>query len=415
MQRCPNLDIDALRAATRKQALVPVGATVLEPVGTAPGLVSAPASGDGPTVVVLPGPPRELQAMWAAGGRDASAARRGRRRRVRSRCGCCACSGCRSRRSPRRCGSRRPRASTRAAGDHDVPAARRGRGRHALRARRRDGVRGARGPRPRAPRGHAVLRRRHAPSTSRSPGAARPGRDDRDRGVVHRRAARGAPDRARGLVGLRARRARRRTPTRRRSRSRASIRSSSRRHGAVSLEVAEALADGALRRLDADVGVGITGVAGPGGGTEAKPVGFVCLSAASADGRRITRSRAAARRARRRPRPLDHGGHAPRPPAAARRGRAGTDRRLRRAALRGRRHPGRGARAARLLGRGRPTPCPGCARSRRSAAPHARVPRVARRRGGSGDRRARHGVRGRPGGASRSASRCGSRRGARTC
>ena len=62
------------------------------------------------------------------------------------------------------------------------------------------------------------------------------------------------------------------------------------RHGAVSLEVAEALAFGALRRLDADVGVGITGVAGPGGGTEAKPVGFVCLSAASADGRRITRS-----------------------------------------------------------------------------------------------------------------------------
>jgi nicotinamide-nucleotide amidase len=62
------------------------------------------------------------------------------------------------------------------------------------------------------------------------------------------------------------------------------------RHGAVSLEVAEALAFGALRRFDADVGVGITGVAGPGGGTEAKPVGFVCLSVAERDGRRITRA-----------------------------------------------------------------------------------------------------------------------------
>jgi nicotinamide-nucleotide amidase len=65
LQRFPNLDIDAWREGTRKQALVPVGATVLEPVGTAPGLVSAPASGDGPTIVVLPGPPSELQAMWA--------------------------------------------------------------------------------------------------------------------------------------------------------------------------------------------------------------------------------------------------------------------------------------------------------------------------------------------------------------
>jgi nicotinamide-nucleotide amidase len=51
-------------------------------------------------------------------------------------------------------------------------------------------------------------------------------------------------------------------------------------HGAVSAEVAEALADGARTRFGTDVGVGVTGVAGPGGGTPEKPVGFVCFCAA---------------------------------------------------------------------------------------------------------------------------------------
>ena len=63
-RRWPDVDDATMRAGNRKQALVPRGASVLEPIGTAPGLI-VPVDG-GPVVVVLPGPPSELQPMWGA-------------------------------------------------------------------------------------------------------------------------------------------------------------------------------------------------------------------------------------------------------------------------------------------------------------------------------------------------------------
>lgn len=63
-RRYPQLNARAVEQANAKQATVPVGAEVLDPVGTAPGLVLGSELTGGPVTVVLPGPPGELRPMW---------------------------------------------------------------------------------------------------------------------------------------------------------------------------------------------------------------------------------------------------------------------------------------------------------------------------------------------------------------
>jgi nicotinamide-nucleotide amidase len=60
-------------------------------------------------------------------------------------------------------------------------------------------------------------------------------------------------------------------------------------HGAASEEVARAMAEGALRVSSADISIAVTGIAGPGGGSEAKPVGLVHLAAARRGGATLHR------------------------------------------------------------------------------------------------------------------------------
>jgi nicotinamide-nucleotide amidase len=289
-KRWPNLDMNAIRQSNRKQAVIPEGATVLEPVGTAPGLVVPPLEPSRkPTVVVLPGPPRELQPMWSeavktatlkAAIRDATVYRQKMLRLY----GIPESEIAETLRAAEREGvelSRLEITTCLKRGEVEVVTRYEPAEQEVYEAFER------------------VVRQRHADTLFSDDGSTV---DDQVAELLRGRGQRiataesctggllaarltekaGASDYVNGGMVV--------------YENDAKVKQAAvqpeliEQYGAVSAEVARALAEGARSNLGADVGVGVTGVAGPGGGTEEKPVGLVWLSVATADGEPLTRS-----------------------------------------------------------------------------------------------------------------------------
>ena len=288
--RFPRVDMEAVAAGTRKQATIPRGATVLEPVGTAPGLVVPPVVGDRPIVLVLPGPPRELQPMWRTSlETDAMGPILSRAHELRE-------------------------GVIRLFGLPESELA------GTLRDARAAGI-----PLDQLEittclhRGELEVTTSYERSDEATYEEFADFLEERHRDTIFARDGRTVDELVASLLldqgltiataesctgGLLAARLTDRPGSSRYllggvvayandvKVSAAGVSAELiERHGAVSQEVAEALADGARGRLGADVGVGITGVAGPDGGTPEKPVGLVWLSVAGpASEARLTRS-----------------------------------------------------------------------------------------------------------------------------
>jgi nicotinamide-nucleotide amidase len=288
MTRWPNLDVAAIETGTQKQATVPAGASVLEPVGTAPGLVVERAGdAQGPTVVVLPGPPRELQPMFtqaveSGALRSALAGATTYRQRMLRLFGMPESEIAETLRVAEREGIELERMEITTClkrGEVEVVT------RYEPDA---EGVYEAFA---------ALVAERHADTLFSDDGSSV---DEQVAKLLRGHTIATAESCTGGLLAAR---------LTDRAGSSAYVNGAIvaysndakvsqagvdpaliARHGAVSAEVAEALAEGARERLSTDLGVGVTGIAGPDGGTEDKPVGLVWLTVAGPQSARMTRS-----------------------------------------------------------------------------------------------------------------------------
>ncbi len=283
MARFDNVDFEAVRAANLKQAMIPEGALVIDPVGTAPGVV-VPGK---PTVVVLPGPPRELQPMWSvAVATDAvGEAIAGRTTYIQEMI--------RMFGLPESGLADTLRdAEQRIAGFDrlEITTCLR-RGELEIVTRYEPDAAGIYADLV------ALLRNRHEREVFSEDGSLV---DDLVARLLDGRRIATAESCTAGLLAAR---------LTERPGSSAYVAGGVvayandaktellgvdpgliEAHGAVSEPVAEAMADGALRRFGADTAIGITGVAGPDGGSADKPVGTVCFSVKLASGEAHTRT-----------------------------------------------------------------------------------------------------------------------------
>jgi nicotinamide-nucleotide amidase len=276
------VDPESLREANRKQAMVPEGAAAIDPAGTAPGLF-VPAGDQ--VVIVLPGPPRELHRMWPA-ALETGAAREALGRAAPYRQLALRLFAVPE--SELAATLRKVEGGTDLS-ELEIVTCLRG-GELYVDVRYRDGAEAA------AEAVRAAIAERHGRFLFSESGE---GADEVVAGLLDGRTIAVGESCTAGLLAARL--------TERPGSSEyflggvVAYSNESKTellgvpgeliesHGAVSTEVAEAMAAGAIERFGADCGVGITGIAGPDGGTEEKPVGYVCICAALSSGERLTR------------------------------------------------------------------------------------------------------------------------------